>query len=291
MDADNFFKNQTKPQLPEGKEFLVWLSHDVDRVHKSVAHSVYYWLKDRRFYHLRTVISRNDPYWNFERIIELESKYGAKSTFFFLNESMKPDLAKPKSFILSKGRYNINDPKIVSVIREIDRNGWEIGLHGSYNSYCEKVLLLREKNVLEGILGHPVYGVRQHYWNNSIPQTWEFQRAAGLKYDATVVMKNDVGFYKNVYYPFRPFDDDFIVIPTVVMDGYLLNKAKDRKTGEKIINGLIDLCREKRTILSALWHQKVLNPSETPLLYDLYVYLLDSVRGRGGEFVLPQQIV
>ena len=291
MNVDDLLKNQVKPKIPEGKDFLVWLSHDVDRVHKSAAHCLYYWLKDKRLYHLGSIFSKKDPYWNFEHIMELEAGYGAKSTFFFLNESIKPTLTKLKSFILSKGRYNLNNPKLISIIKRIDKDGWEVGLHGSYNSYLDKELLLHEKNVLEDIVGHPVCSIRQHYWNNSIPKTWQLQKSAGLKYDTTFVMKNDVGFYKNLCYPFRPFDDDFVVIPTAIMDGYLAEKAKNRKTGERIIDELIDLAKEKRTILSVLWHNRVLNVKEFPLLYGLYVYLLESVKSNNGEFVLPQQIV
>jgi len=291
MSIDSLFKNQIKPAIPEGKDFVVWLSHDVDRVQKSIAHCLYYFLKDKRPYHLQTIISKKNPYWNFEYIMELESKYGAKSTFFFLNESIKPDLMKPKSFILSKGRYKISNSEITSVIKEIDRSGWEVGLHGSFNSYLDKKLLMHEKNVLEDILGHSIKSVRQHYFNNSIPQTWEIQRSIGLKYDATFVKKNDVGFYKDVYYPFRPFDDDFTVIPTVIMDGYLLDKAKNRETAEKIIDEIIEQCGEKGAILNTLWHQRIVNPKEFPLLYGLYEYLLRAVQEKNGGFILLAEVL
>lgn len=292
MGIDKLFRNQIKPRIPEKKDFLAWLSHDVDRVHKSMAHSLYYCLKQKRLYHLQTLISGENPYWNFERIMELESKYGAKSTFFFLNESIKVNLFKPKSFILSKGRYKINDSKITSIIKKIDKNGWEVGLHGSYNSYCDKSLLLHEKKMLEDILGHDVYSIRQHYLNNRIPETWQIQQSIGLKYDTTFVMNNDVGFHRNVYYPFRPFDNsDFTVIPTVIMDIYLLRGGRDQKAAERTIDELIGICKEKKTILLVLWHQRSLNPKEFSVLYNLYVYLLDSIKANNGEFILPKQIL
>lgn len=291
MSVGDLFKKQIKPEIPAGKDFMVWLTHDVDRVEKSAAHCLYYWLKEKRAHHLRGIVSRKNPYWNFEHIMALEDKYDAKSTFFFLNESIGASLMRPRSFILSKGRYKINSPQISSVIREIDKSGWNVGLHGSFNSYLDRELLAHEKNMLEDIVGHCVKSIRQHYFNNSVPQTWEIQRSVSLRYDATFVKKNDVGFYKDVYYPFRPFGDDFTVIPTVIMENYLLDKAGNQKRPEKIIDEMIKLCREKRSILTVLWHQKVLNANEFPLLYDLYVYLLNAVKQNNGAFILPEQIM
>lgn len=291
MKHPNIFANQQIPVIPEGKNFLVWLSHDADRFHKTLYHALYYWGKEKRSYHLRSMFSRPDPYWNFEQIMDLEDRYGARSTFFFLNESMQADICNPQSFILAKGRARLENPKIQSIIRKLDQNGWEIGLHGSYNSYLDKDLLFREKTILEQIVGHAVAGSRQHYWNNVIPETWKIHRAIGLKYDATLIVKHDVGFYKQVYFPFKPFNDDFTVIPTVLMEYYLLDKARDLKSAQKIIDELMTFCQKKHAILSVLWHQHTLHAQEVPEYYKLYVYLLQATKERNGAFILPDDIL
>lgn len=291
MEYHNIFANQQIPVIPEGKDFLVWLSHDVDRVQKTCFHALYYWGKKKQFYHLRSLFSKHDPYWNFERIMDLEDRYDARSTFFFLNESMRADICNPKSFILAKGRYRIEDPKIQAIIRELDQHGWEIGLHGSYHSYRDQELLCHEKTILEQVVGHAVIGSRQHYWNNAIPETWNMHRALGLKYDATLVKKHDVGFYQQVYFPFKPFDDDFTVIPTVIMERYLFQKARDLKSAQTIIDDLITFCQQKHAILSVLWHQYTLRAKEFPEYYMLYVYLLQSTKERNGAFMLPDHIL
>jgi hypothetical protein len=97
-----------------------------------------------------------------------------------------------------------------------------------------------------------------------------------------------VGFCENVYYPFKPFGDDFIVTPTVVMDTYLADKAKGNLVrGKEIIDEIIDLCNRKKTVMNVLWHQRILNRNEFPLLYDLYVYILEAAVANKAVFILP----
>jgi peptidoglycan/xylan/chitin deacetylase (PgdA/CDA1 family) len=65
--------------------------------------------------------------------MELEKKYDAKSTFYFMTADRDP-----KRF-----RYNIED--IAEEVREIADNGWEVGLHGGYYSFNDIEAVKREK--------------------------------------------------------------------------------------------------------------------------------------------------
>ena len=284
--------HQIQFSLPKGKEFLVWLSHDVDRTKKSFWHYMYYLMINKDMYHLKTMFSNHNPYWNFYRTMDLESKYNAKSTFFFLNESLRINFFNPKSVILSKGRYNVNSSEIQSIIREIDSSGWEIGLHGSYRSYNDAALLDKEKNILEQILGHSVNGTRQHYLNINIPETWKIQESTGLKYDSTFGLKNNVGIHPKYIKPFKPLKgSNFFVIPLVIMDGYLANISNSEDSAKKIIDQLIRECKEKGAILSVLWHSRSLNKLEFPFYWNLYEYILKTVLAENGAFVLPMDII
>jgi hypothetical protein len=149
----------------------VALTHDVDRTDKTYQ-CITHGLKSLKKgdipsvkYHLLSWRHRRKVYWNFEDIISLENQYGAKSTFFFLIESMPFQLFKPSRWKLSLGRYNIQEHRIASIIRYLDKNGWDVNLHGSFESYHNPALLEGEKKLLENILGHKILGVRQHYLN------------------------------------------------------------------------------------------------------------------------------
>ena len=125
----------------------VCLSHDIDRIDKSYQ----YITKPLRalksgnfklfFRHLISPFTHPHPYWGFDTIMEIEKSFGARSTMFFLNESIGPVLRKPKSWKLAFGRYDIHDKRIVNVIKKLEADGWEIGIHGSYNSYKDYELL------------------------------------------------------------------------------------------------------------------------------------------------------
>src|SRR3990167_5511945 len=169
---------------PHNKKFAVFLSHDVDQARKHLLQALYYFYQQKRFYHLIPQFFDN-PYWTFETITKLEEECSVRSTFFFLNESIHFEILKPKTWRPSLGRYSIFEKEITKVIKKLDRGGWEIGLHGSYNSYRDKTLLANEKEDLEKILGKEVYGIRQHYLNLDIPNTWQIQRNLGLRYDAS----------------------------------------------------------------------------------------------------------
>lgn len=202
----------------------VCLTHDIDRIDKTYQYITKplaalkagkIGLAVKRAFSPLTI---RRPYWGFDKIMQIEKKYGVRSTCFFLNESIKFNITKPNSWKLALGRYDIHDKRIVSIIRELDTNGWEIGVHGSYNSYNNYELLKHEKETLEKIVGHEVIGVRQHYLNFG-ENTWQIQQQAGFKYDSTWGPAIEIGFKANRVSPFFPIEDtQYCEIPLVIMD-------------------------------------------------------------------------
>ncbi|MCK5180491.1 MAG: polysaccharide deacetylase family protein [Candidatus Omnitrophica bacterium] len=290
MNSSALLENQIRFDLPPDKNFLVWLSHDVDRVHKTFFHALYYAVKDRKAGHITSFFSQDDPYWNFKSIMALEDRYNVKSTFFFLNESMNASIFHPYSFILAKGRYAITDPAIQARIRELDGNGWEIGVHGSYRSFSDKALLEKEKSELEKIIGHPVKGIRQHYLNMNIPETWEIHQELGFQYDASFGLTKDISWRDDIYYPFRPFNNTFTVFPMTIMDSALFKKYKDTETIWQKCLEIIDKAQKKKTLLSLLWHQRVFNEHDFPGYTEIYERLIKECKRRDAQFCIGENI-
>lgn len=255
-------ENQGNLIWPDGKKFAVCLTHDVDRVKKTYQYITHF-VKTKDLYHIKSFFTRkHDPYWNFEKIMNIEEKYGVRSTFFFLNESKRFNVFRPDDWKLSLGRYNFNEEKIAEIIQKLHAGGWEIGLHGSYESYKNKELLVIEKKLLEDILSDEVIGIRQHYLNLSTPDTWRIQENVGFNYDSSFGSSNEIGFKENKYLPFRPFNNSFLVLPLTIMDSALFQKNESVEDAWVKCRELIKQAKKHSALLTVLWHQRVFNEKE-----------------------------
>lgn len=278
-----------KVEWPEGKKFGVFLSHDVDRVKKTYQFLTHF-LLEKRPYHLFSIFQKPNPYWQFEKIMELEEKYDVRSTFFFLKETKKLKIFHPSTYILSLGHYDFNEPAVRQIIKQLDEGGWEVGLHGSYNSYNNKDLLLKEKKELEKVLGKPVIGIRQHFLNLEIPKTWELQKEIGFYYDATFGYKDKIGFRDEKVMPFRPFNDHFLIIPLTVMDGTLFSNYKDDKSRWQAVMEIIKFAEKKGGLVSFLWHQRVFNEKEFLGWSKMYEKIIKECQEKNAWFATGKEV-
>jgi peptidoglycan/xylan/chitin deacetylase (PgdA/CDA1 family) len=274
---------------PSNRKFAVCLTHDVDRVRKTYQ----YITKGRKgnFLRILRLFDSEDPYWGFPTIMKIEDKFDVRSTFFFLQENKKINLLKPKEWVLSVGKYRFNDKKVYEIIRLLGRNGWEIGLHGSYESYRDGALLKKEKDELEAVLGNQVIGVRQHYLNLEIPKTWELQRKAGFLYDASFGFRDRVGFRDGRYQPFRPFDDSFLEIPLAIMDSALFSNYDSEDEIWRECLSLIKAAEKHKGLLTVLWHQRVFNENEFPGWSRTYEEIIKECKKRDAYFGTCRDVV
>jgi hypothetical protein len=262
-------------------DFALCLTHDVDRVRKTFQ-GPYYALKqpDRRRYHLRTSLPDRNPYWQFERIMQLEAELGVRSSFYFLQEKelfrerSPRDWLNPRSWMLHRGVYDVREPAIAEVIGDLDAGGWEVGLHASYTSYEDRERLAKEKAVLEDVLGHPVRGVRQHHLNLSIPETWEHHAALGFDYDASLGSSRTYGF-EHGYDVVRPFDDRFAVFPLSAMEVALPDPDAEPAAAREACESLLAEARANGAVATVLWHPRYFSDRDFPGFADLYRYLIE----------------
>jgi peptidoglycan/xylan/chitin deacetylase (PgdA/CDA1 family) len=266
--------------------FVVCLSHDVDRTFKSFQFITHFLsnLKSGNYksalYHLKSIVLKNH-YWGFDRIIDIEESFKVKSTFFFLNESYPFTFTDFATWKISLGYYNIFDDAIRNIIKRLDSGGWEIGVHGSYNSFMNVELLKKEKRDIEAILGHEVKGIRQHFLNLN-DDTWFLQREAGFKYDSSYGSTDDIGF-KNDRYNLFALDQnkDFFIVPLVIMDTCLMSK-KD-PLGSAI--PLVELAEKEKGCLVLNWHQRMFCEREFPGYAKLYIDIIEECQKRDARFL------
>jgi peptidoglycan/xylan/chitin deacetylase (PgdA/CDA1 family) len=260
------------------------LTHDVDRTRKTYQYFTRFMksLSQGNFkealYHI-TPQFKKEPYWNVYDIASLEDSYGLRSTFFILDESIRYNPFKPKTFVLAIGRYNMFEPKIKEAILYLDSKGWEIGLHGSFLSYNNKELLGREKLRLESIVGHQVIGTRQHHLNMD-ETTWRIQEELGFQYDSTWGFNKDIGIKEGRIRPFHPNQSEFTVYPLSVMDICFMGIA-EKERWERM-QQLMDEIEKNDAILVVNFHHRVYNEREYPGYKAAYARIIETGLKRGA---------
>jgi peptidoglycan/xylan/chitin deacetylase (PgdA/CDA1 family) len=241
----------------EKSSFALCLTHDVDRPYKTYQ-SIYRAVRRRDPSQLASILPGVEPYWQFDRIMELEADLGVRSAFYFLNERRVRELPArewltPETWKLYAGRYRLTDPKIASIVATLDHGGWEVGIHGSYRSYRDPDRLRYEKATLEQLLGHEVLGGRQHYLNLDRPATWQYQADAGLCYDSSLGSSTTYGF-EHGYDPIRPFDDEFVVFPLTLMELTVPEVSNDFDRAWAECERLLVEAHEHDAVMTILWH-------------------------------------
>lgn len=261
------------------KDFAVCLTHDIDNVKK---YKVYPPLLTIGGLALRqkdlkrvfaTIVDYfkaklgKDPYDNFSYIMKLESKYGFRSSFYFMSGG------NPKN----DASYSINDPYIVSLIRILQKEDFEIGLHSSFNSYNNFQMLNLEKRRLEEAAKTAILGGRQHYLRWKTPDTWRILERVELKYDTTLSFADHEGFRCGICFPYKPFDIlenrvlDIWELPLIMMDGSLFDYQNlTPEEGFERIKDMVNIVKEYQGVIVLLWHNSSLNDLKLPGWIEVY---------------------
>ena len=186
---------------------------------------------------------KKDPYNTFTAILSLKKQYKIDTIFFFLvadytTFDTNVSAAKNKFRLLIK---SIGDYAV-------------IGLHPSYFSMKDEVLLKKEKERLEAITNTPMEKSRQHYLRFSLPETYQNLIDLEMKEDYSMGYASHVGFRASTCTPFYFYDLDFEIqtplkiVPFALMDTTLndymeltprqsLGKIRELKNEVKAVNG------------------------------------------------------
>jgi peptidoglycan/xylan/chitin deacetylase (PgdA/CDA1 family) len=184
---------------------------------------------------IRKVIDEGfNPYYGIPKVMEIEEKFGIRSTFFF------------------RPRYDDGSAvdKYEKTIKSLLSHGWEVGLHSNSTSTPEEVSL--EKRSLEKTAGKPVYGSRAHYLKVS-DKTFSNLAQAGIRYDSSLSFNKEQIDTRNTGYLVK---DGLIVFPVTFMDAYLFTYMG--LTEETIVAFMVKTMEKMfdsgLQIMTLLWH-------------------------------------
>jgi peptidoglycan/xylan/chitin deacetylase (PgdA/CDA1 family) len=270
--SEYLLKNGFNTQYKNDKNFALVLSHDIDDIYVKWHHifkSFYPLFKYRNFKDFKNIVrgklnKKKSPYLNFKKIIKIEKKYDAKSSFYFLASSQD----------IFGYKYHLND--IEEDLNFIIDNECEIGLHVGYFAYDKIDEIRREKKQLEKIIGTKVIGSRNHMLRFKVPSSWEILSEAGIKYDTSFQYHSFNGFRNGMCHPFNPYNlktesiIDILEIPLIVQD--MTYKLYTKYNIEEIwnrIKNLIDIVEKNQGVMTVLWHNWVFSyPTSYAGLFD-----------------------
>ncbi len=193
----------------------IFLSHDIDIIYGSILQDSYHLLKKGKVVGFTEMILKNMmryPYWlNMIEIMDIESKYGFKSTFFWLVNKGRV------SANLSNSDYDINNSKVRATMREIEKRGFFNGLHKSAanTGFDEELKTLNLLNINSN---------RYHYVKFNPSIDFKNIEDAGIKLDCTLGFAEGPGFRNSYGMPYRPYNlkerraFNFVECPLNIMD-------------------------------------------------------------------------
>lgn len=220
-----------------------------------------------------------DPHNTFDFIMSESEKRGLVSSFYFI-----PD----HSAGAIDGRYTLDDPEIIDLMRVISSRGHEIGLHTSYNTYNDEQQTVREADILRRAMARigaeqDTIGGRQHYLRWATPQTFRNWESAGMRYDSTLSYADHAGFRCGTCWEYPVYDvvdrryltlreRSLVAMEVSVANEKYMNLGYGNGALE-VFAGLKESCRAYRGDFALLWHNTQLLDSK---VRDFYLTVLDS---------------
>lgn len=283
-----------RPEWPEGREYAVVLSHDVDFIPANRAEIIKQGAKTLGRHLIRehsplealragiglskALFSGRDPYGCLPEMIAKEKSLGVQASYQVAVGHRHPvDV-----------NYHIDDDRTRDYLRVITQNDFELCLHGSYRStenpdwYAEEVELLSER------LGRPV-GSRQHFLSFDYDALFEIQEKSGIQFDMSMGFPDRIGPRAGFSFPYFPwnFEQDrpynVLEISLFLMDVTLRSYMRLRSDDAwAAITEAMDALRRKRGGVSVVWHPIVFGNARDPGYGDLFWRLVDRVQSTGG---------
>ncbi len=233
----------------------IFLSHDVDWRRQGPQKEHIMARKERFDSSVISNLDKQNPYYNIPEIMEIEERFGIKSTFFFRT-------------MYENGDFTDYEDDI----RTLVDGGWEVGLHSDPLSVDDIEKLRKEKEKLEKITKTKLQGNRVHYlkFTKNLPK---MLRDLGFVYDSSLrnskdkIDKSEMGF-QNL--------DGIIEFPVTLMDAYLFTYMK---LGENQIiptfQQTLDYARKSDSkVITIIWHDNVLKMIGGRKYKDIVEFLL-----------------
>ncbi|PCJ69288.1 MAG: hypothetical protein COA62_11750 [Rhodobiaceae bacterium] len=291
-----------KPSTDKTQHYVAALSHDVDYP------EIIRWIEMARLTSQRrgrvtmremgNILTGRSHFWQFGEWMELERSLGFRSAFYFCGYAGSLPgyaLRAPDPF------YDVAMPQFQQMMSEMAADGFEVGLHASYNSWCNPQMLRREIDRVEQASGRKVVGNRHHYWHRGEQPLWRTARVhaeAGLVYDASAGLERRIGFRNGISTPFHYYDAErerastVLQLPSCLMDSQLFD-YRDLSYFNDPWKEVDQVLKELRTyggLFLTNFHNRVLNHTFFPGWKEAATHLYNTLAADSScQVMLPEE--
>ncbi|MGE0566919.1 MAG: polysaccharide deacetylase family protein [Bacteroidia bacterium] len=284
----NELKRQLQTKFPNylfpTKKFTNLVTIDVDNLFafkgKSLSRSIGSSLKDLAKGNFKQIKTRwkviiglqKDPFDVYERINNLSIEKNLPVFFFFLQ----------KSGTKFDRTVNPSSDEFNKVIKALNADNINVGLHPSYNSSTSEALLRNEKEQLESHAGRNISTSRQHYLRFDIEKTPDILLNSGIKIDFSVGFASEIGYRAGTFTPFYHFDfnkeipTELLRVPFVIMDGtyFIYSSSGSAQAIKDIESYSTEVKKLGGGLFVSVFHERTFDPQIAPGFNDVFEELV-----------------
>ena len=211
-----------------------------------------------------------DPYDTFDRLF-VESKH--RKIVYFMAGGTSPNDEK----------YEVENSAFKSISDLAVSRGYQIGLHPSYNSYDDYVMITEERKKLQKATRQRVRTSRQHFLRFAFDETITALSDSGIYEDSSLGYQHRIGFRCGTAFTFLLYDlrrdrnSKVSETPLIIMDGALLDQFEgDAIIAEKKLNDFIEKY-SKNSHLTINFHNTIFDPTryDTETMWNMYDTIIE----------------
>lgn len=276
---------------PDGRDAAVCVTHDIETLAQPsrlgylryqmllagrvASRGAYLASVEKAYAGFMRAMAGTNPAWSFDRLRAVERPW--PGTYYFFG-------GPPCKF---DGQYDVASAKVSGIIRDLAKDGCEVGVHFGYETGSNAASMAAQKSRVEAARLAPVYGARHHYLRADFPRVWRAHADAGFAYDASLGYAEAEGFRAGTSYPFRPFDLDagntlaLYEVPLVAMDGTFFQYRKF--TADETIarvSALAGKVCDVGGVFTLLWHNTTVDPFDRPEPSRAYTRVVEALKTR-----------
>jgi len=219
---------------------------------------------------------RQDPFDTYDEFLEFQKQYNIKTLFFFL----------VGDYTTYDKNISSRNTKLRSLIKSIADYA-DVGLHPSYFTMKNEVILKKEKLRLENILNRPIKKSRQHYLRLDMPETYQNLINLEVQEDYTMGYASHYGFRASTCTPFYFYDLDYEIqtplkiYPFAVMDGTLRDylQLSNKRAFEVILKLAQEVKKVDGTFITLFHNDTISNKGKWRRWKKLYIDIFKQLTG------------